>query len=173
MRNISIVLGALFLLASSAQASPYLCYKAIKAAKDAAKSIQGNEFTNFQKMCEDNLECKSGCREDRKQWKKDIKAWEKGCKSQCKSSYKENKKGTKGLDKKKLKALKKECINSCKQIAKDDRALMKSVNLNKCGKFCKATLSKDCQAARRQLAAAITIETLKNAPKVVGACSAL
>jgi hypothetical protein len=161
----------MFLGTSTASANPYMCYRAIKAIGESAFSIAKNELTTFKNDCKENIECKQGCREDRKAWKKSIKSWEKSCKSKCKSAYKENKKGTKGKAKKELKNQKKTCTQSCKSIAKKDRSLMKSIDLNKCGKFCKPKLSTECVTARRALAIKIAKEAGTKIPKAVGACS--
>ena len=172
MKNVLLfVLALMFLGTSSASANPYMCYRAIKAIGESAFSIATNEVATFKTDCKENIECKQGCREDRKEWKKSIKTWEKSCKSKCKSAYKESKKGKKGKDKKELKKQKKACTSSCKSIAKEDRKLMKSIDLNKCGKFCKPKLSAKCKTARKALAIKIAKEAGTKIPKAVGACS--
>ena len=172
MKKILLLSVATMLFGTSgAAANPYMCYRAIKDVGEAAFSIARNELATFKKDCKENIECKQGCREDRKAWKKSIKNWEKSCKSKCSSSYKEDKKGKKGKAKRDLKKQKKVCVQSCKSIAKKDRNLMKSIDLNKCGKFCKPKLTKACKQARTALALKIATEAGTKLPKAVGACS--
>ena len=80
-----ISLGGVMLVSSSALANPYMCYRAIKKVGESAFSIAQNELVAFQEDCEANIECKQGCRSDRKSWKKMVKSWKKDCLNQCKS----------------------------------------------------------------------------------------
>ena len=159
------------LVSSSALANPYMCYRAIKKVGESAFSIPQNELVAFQKDCEANIECKQGCQSDRKSWKKMVKSWKKDCLNQCKSRYKEDKKGKKRADKKTLKRQKKECVKGCKDVAKDDLKFMKSIELDKCGKTCQPLVSSACKASRRALAKKIAFEAGTKIPKAVGACS--
>lgn len=166
-----IWLGGVMLVSSSALANPYMCYRAIKKVGESAFSIVQNELVAFKEDCEENIECKQGCRSDRKSWKKMVKSWKKKCLNLCKSTYKEDKKGKKRADKKTLKKQKKECVKGCKDVAKDDLKFMKSIDLNKCGKKCKPSLSSACKASRQALAIKIAYEAGTKIPKAVGACS--
>lgn len=159
------------LVSTSAMANPYMCYKAIKKVGEAAFSIAQNELADFKRDCDENIQCKQGCRSDRKAWKKMVKSWKKKCLNLCKSTYKEDKKGKKRADKKTLKKQKKECVKGCKEVAKDDLKFMKSIDLNKCGKTCKPSLSSACKASRKALAIKIAYEAGTKIPKAVGACS--
>ena len=168
---LAMCVGGVMLISSTAIANPYMCYKAIKKVGEAAFGIAQNELVAFKTDCKDNIECKQGCRSDRKTWKKHIKTWKKKCLNLCKSTYKEGKKGKKRADKKTLKKQKKECVKGCKEVAKEDLKFMKSIDLNKCGKTCKPSLSDACKASRKALAIKIAYEAGTKIPKAVGACS--
>ena len=169
MRTLSIAaFGLVFgIFASSAQASPWMCAKAIYKTVKNAKSIKNVEFKNFQDSCAEHIECKKGCRSDKKAFNKTRKSVYKFCKSECKKHFKETKKG----NRKNAKAEKKSCMSLCDGVNKAAKDAFSASGGKKCKKTCKPKVSAACKSAQKDLTKKLIATGVTDALKIASACT--
>ena len=169
MRTLSIAaFGLVFgLFASSAQASPWMCANAIYKTVKNAKSIKDVQFANFQNACAENIECKKGCRAEKKAFNKARKSTYKFCKSECKKHFKETKKG----NRKNAKAEKKSCMSLCDGVNKAAKDVFKDSGGKNCKKSCKPTASASCKSAQKDLVRKLIATGVTDALKIASACT--
>jgi len=162
MLRVSLLLGA-FLLAglSTAQAGPYLCYKAVKSFVGDVKAVkkQIDTFKSTDKGCGNKLACSSGCRKARRAFKKELSASKKACSKACKSNTNLSK------DKK----VKKACLKLCKSTAKSLKKDWKGDGNGKCQRNCAHEITSDCRRATVDLGKAL-IHAGKDLAKIGAAC---
>ena len=159
-----LLLTAVFVVSgfATAQAGPYLCYKAIKSFAGDLKAVKG-EIDNFKSTktgCGNKLACSSSCRQARRAFKKEVKSSQKACSKVCKSDAKISK------DKKQKKA----CIKNCKAVAKKLKKDWKDDGKGKCQKSCAHEITKQCRNATIDLGKAL-LKAGKDVAKIGAACS--